>query len=176
MYICSPNFNIFDLKQGVHENYKLLNLRKKIINIFKNKKNIQLTIKNYNRENFLFDEKIINYNNIDYVKSGEIKNLKKEFDLLILESESTALIETLCVNKNIICLKRKFPKLSQKTLISLKNRVHFCKNETSFLKKIISETKSVNKRIYNNKFVFKNYDLKNINIENLRNSINLFIH
>ena len=39
LYICSPNFNIFDLKRGVHENYKLLN-QKKIINIFKNKKNI----------------------------------------------------------------------------------------------------------------------------------------
>ncbi len=176
-YICSKNFHISDLKRKEHSNKNLLQLRLKIIKIFKKNPNIKFIIKNYPDENFLFNRKNNFSKNIIYISNGIVKEMNHEFDLFILESESTSLVEVSCLNKRIICLQREHPKILKSNYKQLKKSVLFNKKGTKFLKTIehslkIKKLKKFTKCSFANDY----YDINDINQLEFKKSLDNFIN
>ena len=58
--------------------------------------------------------------------------MNHEFDLFILESESTSLVEVSCLNKRIICLQREHPKILKSNYKQLKKVFCLTKKELNF--------------------------------------------
>ncbi|MAV83202.1 MAG: hypothetical protein CMI90_07065 [Pelagibacteraceae bacterium] len=176
-YICSKNFHIHDLKKKEHTNENLLKLRLKMIEIFKKNPNINFIIKNYPNENFLFNKNNVFSKNITYISNGVVKEINHGFDLFILESESTSLVEISCLNKKVVCLQRKHPKILKSNYNQFKKSVSFSKKSDTFLKTIkhllkLKKLKKFSKCSFANDY----YNIDDINQLEFKKSLTNFIN
>jgi hypothetical protein len=162
-YVSSPNYIIHDLKKKNHSIVNLYKTRKKILDIFVKKKDTTFFIKNYLNDKFLFDESSPDIKNIKFINNKSFSDLNYEFDLIILETVSTSMLDSLSTNKKIICLNRNFPKLTEEYKRDLKKRVILCENNSIFVKEIFKAITFPSFKRYNQKILNNYYNFKNCN-------------
>ena len=120
-----------------------------------------LSIFEFSNDKFLFNETSPDIKNIKFINNKSFLDLNYEFDLIILETVSTSMVESLSTNKKIICLNRNFPNLTEEYERDLKERVILCENNNIFVKEILKAIffpsfKRYNQKILNNYYNFKN--------------------
>ena len=171
-YVASANDEIYDLKQKNQAKKTLEYVRNAVLKIFYDNPKINFFIKQYENEKFTYDLNLEKYQNIKIISVKSFSEINKNFDLFIFETVSTALIETLLLNKKIICLK---PSLKLDLLFEKKfSQLHvLAKNPKIFLKKIKDElkNKSTNKKILDDQIMDYFYDKRRLKSELFFNNL-----
>ena len=169
LYFASPLNSQVDSKFGIHNEFKILNIRKIFFSKIKNY-NINLRLGYSSKINNMYREYVKNnFENVNII-SNEIPLYKalEKADIIVCESNSTTIIESLITKKPIICFEKTYPQLTKKSLKYLKKRILFLNNNkqiVSFINKFDSiNLKQLNKKnTNNNNFLEKFYNYKNLN-------------
>ena len=171
LYFASPLNSQVDSKFGIHNEFKILNLRKIFFSKIKDF-NINLRLGYSSKINDMYAEYVKNnFKNINIV-SNEIPLYKalENADIIVCESNSTTIIESLITKKPIICFQKTYPNFTKQSLRHLEKRILFLnttKQIISFINNFDSmHLKQLNKKNINNNFLEKFYNYKN-----LKNSI-----